>query len=282
MFPGILRALPTTVDLLDAVRSQQIQLTATGTPADKNPGASSHTGKCLHLSLVNRGKQPLHIRVNTGLHLQSLTEQTQDLVTTENLLVKLAPGGQSDVTVYALCAEKNNASPGPTDTFRLMKRHDGSIGRLSDLLAALQEHGHTAQMALWCLTNGEQPENVYDTHQDTAVENKLVHFLADELRRPVPSRPAGNPQRVRTLRYPLEIEGQHKEFLEQPASFSFHITDSANRIITTLVEEDRETRRGTIKFSFLYRGQVVAGHYYLKMRRNGAWVTLRELSAGPQ
>lgn len=281
MLHGMVHAGPVAVDLLDAVRSQRIQLTATGTPAERNPGASSHTGKCLRLTLINPSAQALNIQLATGLHLSSITERTQDLITTENLLVRINPGGQSDVTVYALCAEKNNASPSPTDTFRLTKRHEGSIGRLAEMLANLNEHGHTAQMALWCLTDRQKPEDVYDTHKDTVLENKLVRFLADELNMPVPAR--NRPRTaVRILRYPIEVEGQHREFIEQPTSFSFHITDSSNRIVTTLIEEDRETRRGTVKYSFLYRGQVVEGQYYLKMRRNGAWVTLKELRVGPQ
>jgi len=272
-------AKPARMTLLEAMRNQQVKVVATGNPTAKNPTRSSHTGKCLRLQISNPTKAPLEYQIENAYHLTSLNDKLQDLITIENLLVVLAPGQSRDIELNALCGEKNNAAPSETDTFTLSYRHTAGIERLTALLENLHEWNNTAQQAMWCFTDQNPLDAMYDTHPDTLVENKLVALVAKEKNLPIPARQTRTtPQRI--IRYPLELEGSHAEQIERTTTIGFYITDSANHVLSVLIEDDTETRHGTAKYSYIYRGQYPAGRYFLKMKKNGEWISMKEIKIG--
>lgn len=267
-------AKPTRVTLIDAVKSKQITLLATGNSIESNPTHSSHTGKCLKLKITNTTNQALECHIENAYHLQSVEDRLQDLITTENMYVILSPMQSKDVVINALCGEKNNGSPSEKDTFRLKYRHENAVNGLTRLLEKYKTFDNTAQQALWCFTDNHTVESIYDTHKDTLIENELVNYVCSEKKLPIPTRTY---RAVRQLLFPLEIEGSYSHFNENRTTIGFYLTDSANHIYRTIIDDDTETRRGTVKFSYLYRGQFPTGTYFFKMKLNGEWKTIKEI-----
>lgn len=274
LLPLVSEATPNRVTLLDALKNNHVKLIATGNNPTANPTRSSHTGKCLKLQLTNTSTKPLEYHIENGYHLQSFVERLQDLVTTENRYVTLMPNQSQTIVVNALCAEKNNGSPQETDTFALAYKHTNSIFKLTNLLDQIKSYDNTAQQALWCFTDNNPIQNILDTNTDTLLENKLIEFVAHEKSIPKPTR---RYDAIRQILYPLEIEGQYTHLNEHTTTIGFYLTDSANHIYRTIQEDDTETRRGTVKYSYLYRGQFPSGTYYFKMKKNGEWKTMKEI-----
>jgi hypothetical protein len=270
-------AKPVQIKLLDAIKSNQANIVATGNPTENNPLKSSHTGKCLKLKIINTSKIALEYKIEDSYHLSCNDASTQDLITTENLLVTLNPGQSKDLTINALCGEKSNGSPSEKDSFVLSYRHNGSILRLTDFLAKHRVNDNTAQQAMWCFTDNNSIENIFDTNTDTTYENNLVLLVADEKNSPIPKRTY---QPIRILKYPIELNGNHSQYIDRKTTIGFYITDSINHIMTTLIEDDTETRTGTAKYSYFYRGQYPKGTYYVQMKINGEWKKVKEIKVG--
>ncbi len=268
-------AKPIQVPLIDAIQSKQAKLIAMGNANDN----SSHTGKCLKFNITNISKIPLEYKIEHSYHLSCMNESRQDLITTENIFVLLSPGQSKEIQLNALCGEKSNGSPSEKDSFTLSYRHSGSILRLTEFLDKYKANNNTAQQAMWCFTDNNAIESIYDTNIDTTLENKLVGLVADEKNIPIPKREY---QIVRIIKYPIELSGSHSEYIDKKTTIGIYITDSANSIMTTLIEDETETRTGTAKFSYFYRGQYPKGTYFVQMKINGAWRKLKELSLGTE
>jgi len=269
---------PTETSLIEALKANQVQLTATGNQVEQNPSKSSHYGKCLKLKLKNVTSQSIQLTIEKAYHLTSIEDRLQDLITTENMIVILSPNQTKDVLINAFCGEKSNASPDEKDTFKLSYRHSGSIAKLTEMLEKNQLFGNTGQQAIWCFTDNNPLDQIYDTHAQIALEDKLIAFIAAEKNIPIPKRIESNTKRQ--LRYPKELDGSYAQYIDRPTTIGFYITDSLNKIVTTIIEDDTETRTGTAKYSYIYRGQFVTGKYYFKMKLNNEWKTVKEITVG--
>ncbi len=269
---------PIEATLIEALKANQIQLTATGNTIDQNPSKSNHYGKCLKLKLKNVTSHSIHITIEKAYHLTSIEVRLQDLITSETMIVTLSPNQTKDVLINAFCGEKSNASPDEKDTFKLSYKHSGSIAKLTEMLEKNQLFGNTGQQAIWCFTDNNPLDQIYDTYAQIALEDKLVAFIAAEKNIPVPKRTESYTKRQ--LRYPIELDGSYSQYIDRPTAIGFYITDSSNKIITTIIEDDTETRTGTAKYSYIYRGQFVTGKYYFKMKLNNEWKTVKEITVG--
>ena len=267
-------AAPTRVALQDALKTNRVHIVATGNRVESNPTRSTHTGKCLKIKLTNTSPTPLEYHIENAYHMKSVEDKLQDLITTENMYVILSPNQSKEITIQALCGQKSNGSPSEQDTFTLAYRHDGAIQRLTEILEKHHSFDNTAQQAMWCFTDNAPIDYILDTNQDTLIENALIHFIAMEKKIPLPKRIYAA---KRQLIYPVELEGTYTHFNEDKTTIGFYFTDSVNHIYSTIIEDDTETRSGTVKFSYLYRSQYPVGTYYFKIKINGEWRVLKEV-----
>ena len=214
------------------------------------------------------------MKIENAYHFTNEYDFKQDLISTENYIVKLNANETKTVAINALCGEKKNASPSETDTFKLGYKHNGSIEKLTTILQRLKTYDNTAQQAMWCFTDNNSIDNIFDTDIDTTIENELVKFIALEKGIAIPKRPYNPNKKIRVLRYPIELNGSHSEHIDRPTTTGFYLTDTTNKILETIVADDTESRKGTVKYSWGYRGQLVKGTYYFQMKTNGVWKRL--------
>ncbi len=270
------------VNLIDAIRQNKIQASFTGNSSANNPNGSSHTGKCLMLKLKNTSDSRIDIKVEAAYQLKNQTDRNQDLMTTENMIVSISSNETKTVSVNALCTEKTNVSPSEKDTFILIKKNDATFFNLTAIFEKYKCFLNTAQQALWCFTDNNPIDNIYDTHQDTLVENALVAYVSNAKGVPVParSRHYSHAERPRIIRYPLEVDSTISMYIDRVTTIGIYITDTNHHPIITLMDDDTEKRTGTAKYSFFYRGQQPKGRYYVEMKKNGEWVRLKEIIIG--
>jgi hypothetical protein len=266
-------ATPTT--LSEGIKSNKLKVLITGNNITKNPTKSSHTGKCLKITISNSSNVILEVKIENAYHFTNEYDFKQDLISTENYIVKLNVNETKTIAINALCGEKKNASPNETDTFQLAYKHQGSIEKLTTILQRLKTYDNTAQQAMWCFTDNNSIDNIYDTDLDTTIENELVKFVALEKGIAIPKRPYNLNKKIRAIRYPIELIGSHSEHIDRPTTTGFYLTDTTNKVLETIVADDTESRKGTVKYSWGYRGQLVKGTYYFQMKTNGVWQRLK-------
>ncbi len=263
----------TTTTLNEGLKSNKLKVLVTGNNTANNPTKSSHTGKCLKVTITNSSNASQEVKIENAYHFTNEYDHKQDLISTENYIVKLNANESKTIAINALCGEKSNASPSETDTFKLAYKHDGAIEKLTTILQRLKAFDNTAQQAMWCLTDNNSIDNIFDTNMDSTIENELVKFIALEKRIAVPKR-TNYPSKRRILRYPIELSGSHSEHIESTTTIGFYLTDTTNNILQTIIADDTESRKGTAKYSWGYRGQLAKGTYYFQMKMNGVWKRL--------
>lgn len=267
------------IHLTQAIASHTIQISLTGLIPQN--GSSSHTGKCLQLQVENLSAQKITIESLPGWSVTNLRNEAQNLLVLDPLNVVLPPHGKSSLALNAVCTEKNNAAPKPEDSFRLDlagPRHELQV--LAQLLYKEKCYTHTAQQAVWVLTDHNLLEDVYDTHADTLLENKLVAFLATTLNKAKPQRIQRPPSVPRILRYPLEAEGKFEVEITRAVTIGYHLTDSNLNVIETIIPDQFEGRRGTARFSYMLRLQRPKGKYFICQRRDQQMVKVQEIVLG--
>jgi hypothetical protein len=268
-----------TITLLDALHQKKVELYATGNSAEANPQGGSHTGKCLKLKIKNNTGTPLNIKIESAYQFQNQHKAAQDLMVTENMLVSIAGNQTKSVNLNALCTEKTNSSPSEQDTFLLIKRNDARFTDLSAIFEKYKCFLNTAQQAIWCFTDNNPINYIYDTDGDTTVENVLVAYVSTTKGVPMPVRKR-YVETPRIIYYPVEVDSSISVYIDRVTTLGIYITDSSHHPIITLFADETESRTGTAKYSFFYRGQQPKGRYYVEMKKNGAWVRLKELQAG--
>lgn len=267
------------VNLIDAMKQNKIAVTITGNKSSDNPKGSSHTGKCLLLNLTNHSAGKIEVKIESAYQFENQSKQNQDLICTENMIVSLGANQTKNVAVNALCTEKSNASPKETDTFLLVKRQDQVYIKLTDIFQKYKCYHNTAQQAVWCFTDNNPIDNIFDTDTDTLVENELVAYVSTVKGVAAPSRKryVSTP---RILRYPIEVDSALSIHIERITTIGIYLTDSSHHILKVLIDEDTERRVGTAKYSYFYRGQLPKGTYYVAMQKNGEWINLQKFLLG--
>ncbi|MCC7030427.1 MAG: hypothetical protein IT257_08985 [Chitinophagaceae bacterium] len=267
------------ISLLDAVNQKKVLITATGNSPAANPQGGSHTGKCLKLNIKNQTGAKLDIKIESAYHFQNQHKAAQDLMVTENMLVSIAGNQTKSVALNALCTEKTNSSPSETDTFLLIRRNDAQYTNLTAIFEKYKCFLNTAQQAIWCFTDNNPINYIYDTDGDTTVENVLVAYVSTTKGVPMPARKRYI-ETPRIIYYPIEVDSSLSIYIDRVTTIGIYITDSAHHPIITLFADETEKRTGTAKYSFFYRGQQPKGRYYIEMKKNGEWVRVKELLVG--
>lgn len=262
-----------SITLEQGVKTKQLNLVIHHNSNAKTYSGDSHTGKCLRFEITNNTNVNQSIQIERALHIQNLNAPSQDLITINEMIVTINPKGTKSIELNALCCERNDGSPSVKDSFQLAFKHTDVVSELATILDKNKLYNNTAQQAMWALTDGSGLDNIYDTNHDTIIENKLISFLTQATKKPAPRRIA-NPARI--LRHPLEFEDKYSEEIDQPTTIGFYLTDSSGNILRIIMEDNTERRIGTVKYSYIYRGQFPVGKYFLQMKRNGVWVKVKE------
>jgi hypothetical protein len=181
--------------------------------------------------------------------LQNEDNQDQSLITIDQMIVQLKQNEEKTITLNALCCNKNFSSPDEDDTFSLSFIHKDKIGELVKLLDKYKCYDNTAQQAMWCFTDEADIASIYNTNEDTLIENQLVLFTANTLQKPIPTKHVFHSAKKREITYPLEFEGKVKVRVDAPTTIGFYLTDSTNNIIDVIIADELENRVGTATFS---------------------------------
>jgi hypothetical protein len=246
-----------------------------------NPKKAGHTGPCVQFNLKNLSTQNASIEIPCGLSLHNLRLPAQDLIVLEPMLVKLLPHQQKEIVLNAVCTEKQQSSPSATDTFSLGPLPSPALAGLSQKLYQLKCFDHTAQQAVWSVTDKSPLSDILDTHSDTLVENVLITYLAEQLKQPKPMRTKSSAFTPRVIRYPLEADSKFEVQITRPVTIGFCLTDSNMQVIETIIPDQYEGRKGRARFSYILRLSRPQGVYYICQRTDGVLTRVQSIQVGP-
>lgn len=268
-------AIPSTLnaqalDLMEAVRKGLLTVAAEGT--------GGHTGECLSLSLQNKSKKKLEVRIPAGQRFVAGDSSLQDLMVAKEEVFFVESGASKVGKLFGLCLEASDGSPGGGSLFKLGKMAEGKLLKMAQYLNENKLHGHSsAQYALWAVTDAERLEGIGDP--------TLTKFVADLLGKPMPqyhveykAPPQDRllPGQPANWREAFAMNGLFYYDLASDQTVDFGLYDESGKLVHQLFK-NRLQKRGSHKFRFEFeiRG-LEKGKYFARLTSRGA--TIKELA----
>ncbi len=231
-------------------------------------GNGDHVGKCIDLTIKNNHYNVQNIFVECRQLLASKNHGTQDMIFTERMVIPLPIHGSAKSQLYAMCAQKNNSSPGRNDQFIPGKMATGNLLALSKLIEALHYQNSAGQSAIWAITDHSSID--YIRGSDSIMVATLQNFVAQAKGIPVPY--AGTNRMVPSSspsKKVYRITGKFIYTLTEASKVSISLFDIDGNEIKKVMEE-RTASPGSQKLNYSFETiQKIGKRAYLCLIING-------------
>lgn len=227
-----------------------------------------HSGEAIRLSLGNKGKKTLEIRIPAGQVFEAVDSSLQNLMALEEKLLTLEAGKTRPVGLQAACVEAGDASPFAGSAFNLGALASGQLLKVAQFI-----HEHrlfndpSAQNAVWAVTDGHPL--TYINHEG------LANLVAETLGKSPPEyailhQQQSVPGEPAFRHAPAKLEGVFKYDLQQEKPVSFGLYNDKGEAVHHFFK-DRKQLRGYHKFRFTFEiRNLPPGKYSVRLvEKNG-------------
>ena len=257
------------IDIGDALRKGFLTISASG--------AGGHSGECLKVSLHNKSRKKLDIRIPAGQIFEAGDSSLQNLMVGKEEVLAVESGRGRVAHLFGFCIEASDGSPGGDDEFRIGKMAEGPMLKSAEHISQNNLHQNpSAQYAVWAVSDGERLEGVGDPG--------LAKFVADLLGKPVPEyhiqyqQPQDRllPGQPANLREAAAMNGLFYYELPKDQIVLFGLYGEDGQLVHTLFK-NRLQKRGHHKFRFEFEiRNLPKGKYFARLVSEGA--TVKELA----
>ncbi len=241
-------------------------------------GAGGHSGECLQLSLKNKSKKKLEVRVPAGQIFEAGDSSLQNLMVSKEETFFVESGASKLGKLFGFCVEANDGSPGGGSLFKMGKLAEGNLLKMAKYLSdnKLYEHS-SAQYAVWAVTDAERLEGIGDP--------VLTKFVADMLGKPMPQyhvqyqappQDRQLPGQPANWREAFAMNGLFYYDLASDQPVDFGLYDESGKLVHALFM-GRKQKRGSHKFRFEFEIKgLEKGKYFARLTSRGG--VIKELA----
>ena len=158
-------AIPNSITLEEALQKKLVTATITG--------KGSYYGQSIVLELKSNSRDNLNITLEAGRRLNCVYDSIQDMLITKSEIMALLPLEKKKLTIYAMCCEKTDHTPGSTSVFNLGAMAQSQLVKLAVLIESLKAQDMAGQSAVWVITNGS------DTSSINSMDPNITRQLRD-------------------------------------------------------------------------------------------------------
>jgi hypothetical protein len=147
-----------TLTIEEAVEQNKIDCIITGSwdyndPKEFLDADGQYFGKCMTISIRNKNNSAIEIYIENGLMLMCEDTTVQDMVVTKPAYVYLEPRQKKTVELYAMCSEYHDNMPGKQKKYRVGKKGEKELIRISKVIDEMFMHNLAGQGAVWAFTD---------------------------------------------------------------------------------------------------------------------------------
>lgn len=264
--------LSSSISFDDALARKQITASAVG-----NKG-STHYQQPVLLSIKNISSAEISIQLPVGRYFHSEDTTEQNFVSTEPLLVSIAPGQTTSVPVSAMCVNHSKSSPEEGDVYQIRKPAPEKLLKTAQYINDHKLYGsYLGQTMMWCISDNEPLESVFE-YSGTHI-NDALKFLSSVTGKPLPPSPAAddyerNPRAVPKIR----MGGSFTYRFSSPKAVHIAMFDSENIAVRELYNNPVEPA-GEHKVNYEFDASVYRGNtYYIRFLCDNKIFLEREVS----
>ncbi len=251
------------LDLADAIKKGLLTVNA--------EGMGGHSGECLKLSMKNKSKKKLEIRVPAGQIFEAGDSSLQNLMVSKEETFFVESGSSRLGKLFGFCVEASDGSPGGGSLFKLGKLAEGNLLKMAKYLSDNKLHEHpSAQYAVWAVSDADRLEGIGDPG--------LTKYVADMLGKPMPeyhiqyqSPPQDRqlPGQPANWREAFAMNGLFYYDLMTDQAVDFGLYNASGELVHALFK-GRQQKRGHHKFRFEFEIKgLEKGKYFARLTSRG-------------
>ena len=154
----------------------------------------------------------------------------QTIMMSEVIAITLQPGQEVKKKLHGFCTEAHDGAPNLNTQFTFGSLASAHLLNLSKLISEKKQYDFTAQQAVWCLSDDEDPAYIY-SDDDTASASVLRKFVCKEKGIQYTATPRVNKESPR-LRY---IDGQFDYTIQKPKTISLKVYNQSGQLVKDIV-----------------------------------------------
>ena len=147
---------------------------------------NSFNDKGLQISITNKSKEALVIKIDPALIFEPADTNYQDLVLSGNEILYVGAGRTNTLELQTYCGKSHAQSPGSDMLFHFKGKGDSKMIKAFTYMREIGARKHLMQQAVWFMTDKRKElYTVYDSEQ-LQVSKKLISYLSSLFEIPLP------------------------------------------------------------------------------------------------
>jgi hypothetical protein len=163
-----------------------------------NPN-SVHYEKPIMAQLQNESNKTVTIRIPAGLVFTADDDGDQNIVVMQDMMATLSPHQKKTLPLSGNCMEASDNAGDEGSTYSLKGKADANLYKTVQYLKTNKICPSLGQKAIWCITDGEDLESIFDMDNDKAED--LRGYVSELTGQPLP-----NPEVFDSYAYDYDAE----------------------------------------------------------------------------
>ncbi|MDB4107223.1 hypothetical protein N9595_02040 [Bacteroidia bacterium] len=228
---------------------------------------SVHYEKPLIAVLVNRTSRPIKVKIPVGMVFSADNDEEQDIIVTQNRMASLQPNVTKRTAISGNCMEHNDAAGSEGSTYSLQGASSPKLKKLVHFIAKNKVSPSLGQKAVWCITDDEGLETIYD--KDNEVASELRSLVSTLTGKPLPAPETFNSYEYNYEAEPLiAVRGSMNFMFSYDCKVEVSMFDMQGRMVRELFRSDHVTK-GKHRLTYQFDNSVYTDKSYeIKVIRN--------------
>lgn len=256
-------SMPLALALKEGVVSAQIVENVTGT----------HYSAPLIIQVENLRSKNVQIELDNGYILQPKDSDEQDMIITNDLIVKLAPNESKEAFIYAMCIEQQDRAPGEDSKYSVGELASTNMRNLSAFIQEKKQFEPDAQFLMWEIADGAYGEEEIDDF--VLSDNGEVWILDLEGERLEPTREYSDEAEQEQRQ--LMVHGNFEMNFSREKNVHIAMFNENNVIVKELFKNPK-TPMGNTKLDYEFNSlEYEEDVYYVKLVVDGKVIMTRTI-----
>lgn len=139
-----------------------------------------YSGPCVAMTITNKSRQPLRIKIPAGTQYIPEDEGEQTLIQIEDKDVLVNSSNSKSIQVEAYCMEASDRCPSSSANMKLGTNTNKNLNNLISYLKGKTIDRNSFQDAVWAISNGHSISNIVAEDEQTKALRKYVASLTGQ------------------------------------------------------------------------------------------------------
>ena len=163
----------TQYDLVSAIEKGLVNYEFTGN------SLSPHYFKPINIQLKNLTEKEIHVRIPLGQTFVSKERDHQDIITTKEEMIVLAPNKATKNSIFGMCIQQSVAGPNDDAVYLLGDMASGNLLNLAGEIQKRTAFNTLGQYSVWALTDATDLNSIsgFDLEEATYLKTYVANLL---------------------------------------------------------------------------------------------------------